>query len=174
MKASDIDFNKYKVYKDGRIWSEHKQCFMKGRKDKDGYMLFNLVSNDGKPHTYKLHRIIGELYCDIPDGMSVDELEVDHINTLKYDNRVENLRWCSPKSNHNNPATLVHRSECMRNKPSMSKIVQQFQDGELVAEFPSTREVERQLGFDHKAISKCCNGIRETAYGYKWIYKKMV
>jgi hypothetical protein len=174
MKASDIDFNKYKVYKDGRIWSEYKNGYLNGRKNKDGYMLVNLFSKDGKQHTYYLHRVVAELYCEIPSGHTIDELEVDHISTFKDDNRSCNLRWVTAKINHNNPATLVHRSECMRNKPSMSKIVQQFQDGELVAEFPSTREVERQLGFDHKAISKCCNGIRGTAYGYKWIYKKMV
>ena len=173
MKASDIDFEKYKVYQDGRIWSEYKQGYMCGRKDKDGYVLINLVSKDGKIHTYKLHRVLAELYCEIPDGYTIDELEVDHIKPISEGgtNDISNLRWVTPKQNHNNPSTLLNRSKSMKNKVSMSKIVQQFKDGILIAEYPSTREIERQLGYDHKAISKCCRGIQNTAYGFVWKYK---
>lgn len=171
MKTRDINFEKYKFQKDGKVWSKSKHNYLNPKKDKEGYVCLNLSSKDGKFHTYKLHRIIAELYCEIPSGYTTDELEVDHINTFKDDNRVENLRWCTPKVNHNNPTTLIHRSECMRNKPSMSKTVQQFKDGVLVAEYPSTREIERQFGYDHKSISKCCRGINSTAYGYIWKYK---
>lgn len=59
----------------------------------------------------------------------------------------------------------------MINKQSMSKSVKQIKDGEVIAEFPSTMEIERQLGYDHKAISKCCRGLINTAYGFKWEYK---
>lgn len=58
----------------------------------------------------------------------------------------------------------------MRNKQSMSKSVKQIKDDKVIAYFPSTREVERQLGYDHKAISKCCRGLINTAYGFKWEY----
>lgn len=40
---------------------------------------------------------------------------------------------------------------------------------EIVEEFPSTREVERQLGLTH--ISKCCLGKQKTCGGFKWQYK---
>ena len=53
----------------------------------------------------------------------------------------------------------------------MSKSVKQIKDGDVIAEFPSTREIERQLGYDHKTISKCCRGLGNTAYGFKWEYK---
>ena len=172
MKIEQIDFNKYVFQKDGKVWSVRKQSFLKNKKDKDGYVCLHLASKDGKFHTYKLHRILAELYCDIPNGYTTDELEVDHINTLKDDNRIENLKWCTSKENHNNPVTLVHRSESMKNKQSISKIVQQFKNEKLIAEYPSTREVERELGYDHKSISKCCRGISKTAYGYIWKYKK--
>lgn len=173
MNLSNINFEKYIFQKDGKIWSKHKQDYLKCKKDKDGYTLVELSSKDGKFHTYKLHRIIAELYCEIPDGYSINELEVDHIKPISEGgtNEMSNLRWCTPKENHNNPNTLNNRSKSMRNKPSMSKVVQQIKDGIVICEFPSTREVERQLWFDHKAISKCCRGICKTYKDYIWKYK---
>lgn len=174
MKASDINFGKYRVYREGKVWSETKQRFLKGKKDKNNYTLFELSSKDGKFHTYKLHRIIAELYCEIPQGYDINELEVDHIIPISMGGTDEasNLRWCTPKENHNNPLTLLNRSDSMKNKPSMSKIVQQYKNDTLIAEYPSTREIERQLGFDHKSISNCCIGKKGQAYGYIWKYKK--
>lgn len=173
MKISNIIFEKYKFQKDGKVWSEYKQGYLKGKQDKNGYTLFELSSKDGKFHTYKLHRILAELYCEVPSGRTIDELEVDHIKPISEGgtNDVSNLRWVTPKENRNNPNTLINRSNSMRNKPSMSKVVQQFKGDNLIAEYPSTREIERQLGYDHKAISRCCRGINKTAYGYIWRYK---
>ena len=44
---------------------------------------------------------------------------------------------------------------------------------EVIAEFPSIHQAERQLGFNNSSISKCCKNKPNynTAYGYKWMYK---
>lgn len=42
---------------------------------------------------------------------------------------------------------------------------------EVIAEFPSVSEVERQLGFYQTNISQCCRGKRKTCGGFKWQYK---
>ena len=56
-------------------------------------------------------------------------------------------------------------------KKKLSKTVLQLSlSGELIKEWPSTREIERQLGFDHSAICKCCNGKQKSTYGFKWCY----
>ena len=39
---------------------------------------------------------------------------IDHINTVRDDNRLENLRVVTPKENLNNPLTRKHRSEAMK------------------------------------------------------------
>ena len=55
-----------------------------------------------------------------------------------------------------------------------SKIVIQIDisTNEVIAEFQSTREIERQFGFLHSNISKCCNGKQKTCGGYIWKYKE--
>lgn len=55
----------------------------------------------------------------------------------------------------------------------ISKVVIQIDKdtNEIIAEFPSTMEVQRQLGFANQNISLCCREVNNTAYGYKWQYK---
>lgn len=45
---------------------------------------------------------------------------------------------------------------------------------EVIAEFPSIIQVERDFGYDKGAISKCCRGERKSAYGFIWKYKESV
>lgn len=59
-----------------------------------------------------VHRVIYETFIgEIPDGY-----EIDHINTIRTDNRLENLRCVTHKENMNNPLSLKHRSEAMKGK----------------------------------------------------------
>lgn len=45
---------------------------------------------------------------------------------------------------------------------------------EIIAEFPSLKQVTKDLGFSFASISKCClnKPHYNTAYGFKWQYKK--
>lgn len=67
----------------------------------------------------------------------------------------------------------AHKGKTMSDeqKKKLSKKVLQFTlDGEFIREWPSTREIERQLGFDNSAVGKCCQGKLKSAYGFKWCY----
>ena len=57
----------------------------------------------------------------------------------------------------------------MRNDKRSKKVLQFTLDGELIREWSSLRECERN-GFDHGAVGRCCNGKRKSAYGFKWCY----
>lgn len=55
--------------------------------------------------TIKVHRLVYETFV----GEIPQEYEIDHINTVRTDNRLENLRCVTHKENINNPLTLQKR-----------------------------------------------------------------
>lgn len=80
-------------------------------------------------------------------------------------------------SGEKHPMFGKHHSEEIRKKireNNPSKPVLQFsKDGELIAEYLSTREAERQTGCNHSSICECCKGKQKSAGGYIWKYKKI-
>ena len=63
-----------------------------GTHDK-GYKRISLVSMDGKSKSHYVHRLVMSAFCE-PSG-----LYVDHINGIKEDNRLENLRYVTNSEN---------------------------------------------------------------------------
>lgn len=72
-------------------------------------------------------------------------------------------------SNHN--IYKIDSHEVLAN--TYSKPVRQFDlSGNIINEFKSTMDVERQTGFGSYSVSRACKGLRHTAYGYKWEFIK--
>ena len=88
-----------------------KEKNLKARINKEGYLRVCLCQN-GNNTDFMVHRLVAQAFLD---GYS-DDLEVDHINTIRNDNKIENLRMCTRKENVNNPLTLKHYSEVNKGK----------------------------------------------------------
>lgn len=91
--------------KDGLVLKQYPQ--------KSGYVSVILNRGYGKVYV-PVHRLVATTFL----GLKGNEkgLYVDHINTIRSDNRVENLRWVTPKENANNENTKKNRQ---RNKVKM-------------------------------------------------------
>ena len=68
--------------------------------------------NDGKRKQQQIHRLVYEAFV----GRIPNNKEIDHINTIRNDNSLENLRCVTHKENQNNPLTLIHCSEAQTGK----------------------------------------------------------
>lgn len=66
----------------------------------------------GQQKTFKIHRLVAQTFIPNPDNKPC----VDHINTIRDDNRVENLRWVTHKENDNNELTRKHKSNAKKER----------------------------------------------------------
>lgn len=125
----DIEgYEGYQVSSYGRVKNKRGKITFGVKGDKDGYLRITLTKNNIQK-TYKVHRLVAIAFIPNPDNKPF----IDHINTEKTDNRVENLRWCTSKENNNNPITKIkmgkakkgfkHTDEC---KKRMSEIQKQI------------------------------------------------
>lgn len=144
-----------------------KEKIKKSVIDRYGYYQVVLCKNSIKK-AYLVHRLVFKAFNgSIPEG-----LQVNHINEIKTDNRLENLNLMTAKENCN-WGSRNERSTKKRINGKCSKPVLQFDlNDNLVKEYPSIMQVERETGFANQYISACCKGRYKQAYGYIWEYKE--
>lgn len=136
-----------------------------------------------KGKTYKVHRLVAE--CFIPNHNNLPM--INHKDENKANNCVENLEWCDNKYNLNYGNAQTKRVENTDYKAKVANTdykafqakrvekisipIQQYtRQGELVKEWQSAKQVERELGYNNGNINSCCNGKRKSAYGFIWRY----
>lgn len=161
---------RYKVSKSGEVVC----VFRRGREGwwplapvdtGKGYLAVTLVNGArSTSRRFYIHRLVALAFLP---NKSPENLQVNHINGNKADNRAVNLEWatCSDNNAH------AHANGLNRTFGAMSMrgvIGTSVTTGETVR-FDSIGAA-RRAGFHDASISACCKGKRATHSGYAWRY----
>ena len=89
----DTEYDITKSGKIRRICENGKIRYLKGGLNNDGYRVVNF-----RKKCYYVHRILGQLFIPNPENKPC----IDHINRIRNDNRICNLRWATRRENNYN------------------------------------------------------------------------
>lgn len=173
---------KVKISKTLEKYKEIPEHILKPIKNKCGYLYVSLANN-GKIKNVRVHKLVAEAF--IPNDNKI--LQINHINGLKSDNRVENLEWVTCKDNINKAwemglceknRELLRKNIIERNhKRDYSKtqyktsVLQYDLEGNLIKRYKSLSDAGRQNNVNATTIAyRIKNGDKK---GYMWKYENI-
>lgn len=172
----------YQVSSTGRIKSIERtvSCF-KYKKIKQEKILktclnssgYKTISLDNK--RFYIHRLVAQAFLPNPENKPV----IDHIDTNKENNSIENLRWVTYSENNNNLITyekykrgrlgFKDRAET-KIKKSLSAFKRPVKCIETGGMYESCKSAFIKTGISSIGISRACRGVRKTAGGFHWAF----
>ena len=101
----------YKVSNCGQVMSifYNKDRILRPAHNQDGYLSI-VLCKDKTQKSYKVHRLVAIAFIETDDY----SLEVEHLNAIPDDNRVENLKWSTHDENMVNPITKKRISDAIK------------------------------------------------------------
>ena len=144
----------YYVVDDGHVYKENGKEI--GSVDSNGYVVASTLGY--------IHRLIWETF----NGKIHEGFQIDHINTVRSDNRLENLRLVTPKENCNNPLTIEHYKQSNKTKAIFKyhNIIQMDLENNVIAKYNTTEDIPSK--YNKSYINRNINGRQKTACGYIW------
>lgn len=124
------------------------------RLDKDGYLTVWLLKERGAPLMHRrVHRLVASAFIGNPNNLP----EINHINHIKDDNRVENLERRTTEYNlqeaHGHKVKVLKGDQC-------------------IGIFPSIKKAAEAIGLSDTMIGYCLNGRYDSARGYRFVHAK--
>lgn len=153
-------FSDYEVSADGAVRNKATKQEIAQHLLRNGYLILKLY-RDHKPYTRTVHRLVAAAF------LGESDLEVNHKDGNKTNNRVSNLEYLSKSEN------IKHAYANGIIKPhtpngTESKQVRCLTNGKVYA---SIHDASKALGIDRHEIRRACNGQRKSAKGLQFVWK---
>lgn len=158
------DFPSYEVSNLGRIRNKNTHRIKATAKDNDGYLKTTLIIAANGHKVYKrktVHRLVAEAFL----GGKHPDLQVNHKNGHKGDNRINNLEWVTSSEN------VKHAYDAELRKPSGGRgrirPVKVLETGII---YENLKDCADAIGSDSGNVSKCLHGKFDSVKGYHLKY----
>ncbi len=86
----------YTITSDGEVYSDNSGKMKTRNKPGTKYQIINFSTIDGKKKTFRLHRLVMLAFNPIENSK---DLEVNHKDGNKLNNKLSNLEWCTSSEN---------------------------------------------------------------------------
>lgn len=141
------------------VWVQ-EETLLRGKINQDGYRVVHLTQPKGKSKCEFVHRLVAITFLPNPSHKK----EVNHINSIRTDNYVENLEWVTRKENIDHASQKGHRSKYL---------VLCLQTGEV---FQTTEDAAKKNGGDAGNIRRSARDYdknkQRSVKGYTYCYLK--
>ncbi len=150
--------NRYMVSTFGRVWNKLLGREIAASKDSQKYLKVNFYYGNSKKKSLYVHRLVAQAF--IPNENNLPQ--INHIDEIKTNCRVDNLEFCSAQYN----------SQYSQYKREREVEQYDLKTNETIKTFKSVNDAERLLGFSKGCISKACRGVFKSYKGYGWRFTK--
>lgn len=150
------NYSNYRIYPDGRVYSEFYNKFVSPTYDTGKYLQVTLTDDFGNRKTIKVHRLVASAFLPNLDNLR----EINHKDFDKTNNNVSNLEWCTRTYNVRYNFTARNYTDQISKTSPLNK--------DQVKIIPTLIE----YGFSIKLIAKMFNvghiTIRNIVKGKTW------
>ena len=175
------DFEDYTIDEAGNVFSIRKNKYLKQTINRNGYCKVTL-QKDKYRKMFSVHRLVAQAYLKNYSNT----LQVNHINGIKTDNRVENLEMVTAKENMQKAVEIglfdkckeIQRKNAIKNnlgkyhilasESAKKRVAKYDKNNNLIQVYNSITEASRKNNINITSISYSANGKRKTGGGYIW------
>jgi hypothetical protein len=152
----NLNLGKYQINKAGQLRNKGSKYVLNKKPNFSGYIQISLTTDSGKIKNFFIHRLVALTFIPNPESKP----EVDHINRVRDDNHVDNLRWATRCEQNKN--------RVCKGRKGISVYQIDIKTEEIVQKWDKIKDATEALNIHGTSIGQVCRGKYKHAGGFKW------